>query len=213
MKKLLKTLVTRCVICWWNKNPDENEVEFEPSKILEQFAVCKKHKEELEKSMKPRNNSSKEMVMEPVPCDEFLWAVISDVKYEEAHAFTGQFARVGEAVRIKFTLDPINGKAFDYPKSSRWMSFNYDQKSNLFKNYIQPLVKNAKPYMDFDILSLKGIRCRLMFEESQNDEGKKFYNIMMVKPEKGKEIDSAPIIQIQEIDDDGNEVNDKEVPF
>lgn len=153
--------------------------------------------------MKPKNNSGKDMVIEPVPCDEFLGAVISDVKYEEAHAFTGQFARVGEAVRIVFTLDPINGKAFEHPKSSRWMSFNYDQKSNLFKNYILPLVKNAKPYMDFDVSQLKGVRCRLMFEESQNDEGKKFYNIMMVKPEKGVVVDSLPVIQVEEVDTDG----------
>ena len=153
--------------------------------------------------LKPKNNSGKDLVIEPVPCDEFLGAVISDVKYEEAHAFTGQFARVGEAVRIQFTLDPIKGKAFEHPKYSRWMSFNYDQKANLFKNFILPLVKNAKPYMDFDITQLKGVRCRLMFEESQNDEGKKFYNIMMVKPEKGVTVDSLPTIQVEEVDETG----------
>lgn len=147
--------------------------------------------------MKPKTNDKKDLVMEVVPTDEFLGAVISDVKYEEAHAFTGQFARVGEAVRIQFTLDPINGKSFEFPKYSRWMSFNYDQKSNLFKNFIMPLVKGAKPYMDFDITALKGVRCRLMFEEMVNDEGKKFYNIMMVKLEKGASVESLPTIQLE----------------
>jgi len=155
--------------------------------------------------MKPKNNSGKDLVIEPVPCDEFLGAIISDVKYEEAHAFTGQYARVGEAVKIVFTLDPVNGKAFEFPKSSRWMAFSYDQKANLFKNYIFPLVKGAKPYMDYDVTRLKGVRCRLMFEESQNDEGKKFYNIMMVKAEKGKEPDALPTIQVEQDHD--------EVPF
>lgn len=187
-----------CVIC--ELGCDIQEV----IKYGDLWKLCKVHEEEKEKEiMKPKNNSGKDMVIEPVPCDEFLGAVISEVKYEEAHAFTGQFARVGEAVRIVFTLDPINGKAFEHPKSSRWMSFNYDQKSNLFKNYILPLVKNAKPYMDFDVTSLKGVRCRLMFEESQNDEGKKFYNIMMVKPEKGVVVDSLPVIQVEEVDTDG----------
>ena len=199
-KQKLTEKATKCGLCWNEKffaeNPNEVFGYLDNELILRTFVVCKKHKIKLEEEMKPRNNSGKDMVIEPVPCDEFLGAVISDVKYEEAHAFTGQFARVGEAVRIQFTLDPINGKAFEFPKSSRWMSFNYDQKSNLFKNYLQPLVKNAKPYMDFDITNLKGIRCRLMFEESQNDEGKKFYNIMMVKGEKGKEVESLPTIQL-----------------
>lgn len=168
----------------------------------EDFKLCKNH--EKEKEMKPKQNGNKDMVIEPVPCDEFLGAVISDVKYEEAHNFTGQFARVGEAVRIQFTLDPINGKPFEHPKYSRWMSFNYDEKSNLFKNYIKPLVKDAKPYMDFDITNLRGTRCRLMFEESQNDEGKKFYNVTIVKSEKGKSVETLPIIQLDHED---------EVPF
>ena len=185
---------TNCLICVYGGDPS-GQVEM----LLRDFKLCNRHKKELEE-MKPKNNSGKDLVIEPVPCDEFLGAVISDVKYEEAHAFTGQFARVGEAVRIQFTLDPINEKAFEFPKNSRWMSFNYDQKSNLFKNFILPLVKNAKPYMDFDIVKLKGVRCRLMFEESQNDEGKKFYNIMMVKAEKGKEVDSIPTIQLDHED-------------
>lgn len=153
--------------------------------------------------MKPKNNSGKDLVIEPVPTDEFLGAVISDVKYEEAHNFTGQFARVGEAVRIQFTLDPVKGKVFEHPKYSRWMSFNYDEKSNLFKNYIKLLVRDAKPYMDFDISKLKGTRCRLMFEEVQNDEGKKFFNILMVKTEKGIGVDSIPTIQLEPLDENG----------
>lgn len=156
--------------------------------------------------MKPKGNEKKDLVMEPVPTDEFIGAVISEVQYEENHVFTGQFARTGEAVRLKFVLDPVDGKAFQCPKSSRWMSFNYDEKSNLFKNYIRCLVKDAKPYMDLDITKLKGVRCRLMFEESQNDEGKKFFNIMMVKPEKGT-IDSLPTIQVENIDEDGNSID------
>lgn len=156
--------------------------------------------------LKPKNNSGKDVVIEAVPCDEFLGAVITDVKYEEGHNFTGQFARVGEAVRLQFTLDPVKGKTFEHPKYSKWMSFNYDEKSNLFKNYIKPLVRDASPYMDFDISNLKGTRCRLMFEEVQNDEGKKFYNIMMVKTEKGIGVDAIPTIQLDTEDS-------QELPF
>ena len=186
------SLPYECIVCEQDVHIDE------AGQFLDFLKICKKHTEEIE--MKPKARDHKEFVAEPVPCDEFLGAVISDVKYEEAHAFTGQFARVGEAVRIVFTLDPINGKAFEFPKSSRWMSFNYDQKSNLFKNYIFPLVKGAKPYMDFDVTKLKGVRCRLMFEESQNDDGKKFYNISIVKPEKGTSVDPLPTIQLDHED-------------
>lgn len=195
-KLTAKAINYECVVCEQDVHIDE------ASHFVGFLKMCEKHEEEC---MKPKQNGNKDMVMEPVPCDEFLGATIADVKYEEAHNFTGQFARVGEAVRIQFTLDPIGGKSFEHPKYSRWMSFNYDEKSNLFKNYIKPLVRDAKPYMDFDVTKLKGVRCRLMFEESQNDEGKKFYNITMVKPEKGAVVDSLPTIQL--------ETDDSDVPF
>jgi hypothetical protein len=39
--------IKNCACCWNEKNPDENSVECEASWILQEFKVCKKHKEEL----------------------------------------------------------------------------------------------------------------------------------------------------------------------
>lgn len=140
--------------------------------------------------MKPKQ---KEFVQEKIATEEWIDAVIEDIKYEEAHEFGGQFAKTGEAVRFVFRL-----KGYQHPKMSRWLTFSYSEKSNLFNKFVKPLVRNAKPFFDYDIMALKGQKCRLMFSEDQGDNGQIYYNIEMVKPQKDAPVaDALPEIQIE----------------
>ena len=167
-----------CAVCWWI----ENKVDFlhlDPETITKTFKVCDKHEKELE-TMKPKSND-REFVQEAVPTEEWINAEITDVKYEENHEFGGQFAKTGEAVRLVFKLE-----GFQQPKSSRWLTFSYGEKSNLYLKFLKPLVDGAKPYMDYDIQRLKGTKCRLMFSSVDTEDGKTFYNIEMVRPLKDK---------------------------
>lgn len=141
--------------------------------------------------MKPQD-SRKEFVSEKVPTDEFLTGVIQKVEYEKEHQFKGKFARVAEAVRVVIKLDD-----FDQLKKTKWMSFKYDEKSTLFKMVVQPLVKDAFPYMDFDIQKLEGMKVKVMFSED-TFEGKTFYGVQMLKPAKGKLDIDLPTVQIEE---------------
>jgi len=43
--------VSKCVICWNQKNPDEFATEVSADYILKEFVVCKKHREELKKEI------------------------------------------------------------------------------------------------------------------------------------------------------------------
>lgn len=51
MKKLLKTKSDRCACCWNEKNPSETSGEVSSKLILDNFNLCKKHKEQLENDM------------------------------------------------------------------------------------------------------------------------------------------------------------------
>lgn len=141
--------------------------------------------------MKPQD-SRKEFVSEKVPTDEFLTGTIQKVEYEKEHQFKGKFARVSEAVRIVIKLD-----GYEQLKKTRWMTFNYDEKSALFKLVVQPLVKDAYPYLDFDIQKLEGMKVKVMFSED-TFEGKTFYGVQMLKPAKGKLDIDLPTVQIEE---------------
>ena len=152
--------------------------------------------------MKPKSND-REFVQEAVKCEEWIRAEVTEVKYEEAHEFGGQFAKTGEAVRIVFKLE-----GYAQPKSSRWLTFSYGEKSNLWLKFLKPLVPGAKPYMDFDIQELKGTKCKLMFTASDSDDGKTFYNIEMVRPIKDAE---KTTIQLEDIHT--NEAGDASEPF
>lgn len=146
--------------------------------------------------LKPKSNN-REFVQEPVKCEEWIKAEITDVKYEEEHEFGGQFAKTGEAVRIVFQLE-----GYKQPKSSRWLTFSYGEKSNLWLKFLKPLVPGAKPYMDFDVQDLKGIKCKLMFTSSDSDDGKTFYNIEMVRPIKEPDKNNLTMEQLSDISDE-----------
>lgn len=114
--------------------------------------------------MKPPKNNNTEY--EKVPTDDFVRAEIEDIKYEADHLFKGfQGAedKKKPGVRLKFKIEGCQK-----PHYSRWMSFNYGEKSNLFTKYLLPLVEGATPDMDFDLDNLKGMKIKMLWAE-KND--------------------------------------------
>lgn len=138
----------------------------------ELWKMCQKHKKEREAMKPPMPKFEQEEIL----VDEFVNGIITAIEYDENHEFKGQFAKVGPAVRLTFTLD-----GYEQPKKSRWFAFSYHEKAKLYQLIIKPLVPNAKPYMDFDMENLKGVKCKLMFSRTES-EGKVFFNLDMVKP-------------------------------
>ena len=131
--------------------------------------------------MKPEKKEFSEQY-ELVETDDFLPGIISDIKYDLTHKmnYKGQ-EKVGPAVKIKFLLD-----GYKSPHFSKWLSFNYHEKSNLYKNYLAVLVDKAEPYMDFDLDSLKGLKVKVLWAQKTTDDGKIFQYPETVRPMDGK---------------------------
>ena len=109
--------------------------------------------------------------------DEWINGVIVDIKLEENRRTgfkddkTGQDKYVDQ-VRFKFKL-----AGHSYPHYSRWMSYSYGEKSNLYLKYLKQLVAGAQPDMKFDLDLLKGFSIKTMW--SQNGD---FDNLDQVRP-------------------------------
>ena len=134
---------------------------------------------------------------EQVAVDEWLKGEIVDVQYEQEHEFTFKGVKsVGPAAKILIQLDGYKDK-----KSTGWWSFNYSEKSNLYKFFIQPLVKNAAPNIDFDLDNLKNLRVKVMYTQAGE-----YQNLMAVRPADDKVLSSyTPPVE--------KAPNDDEVPF
>lgn len=109
---------------------------------------------------------------EHLPANTFLTGTLSDVEYEAEHQFTGQYATVGPAVRLSFTVD-----GYKFPHKTYWMKFNYHEKSNLFKKYLVPLVAGIKPYAEFNLRDLIGMRVKMIWQDNGD-----FQNLSLVTP-------------------------------
>lgn len=141
------------------------------------------------------------MNYEKVKTDDFISGVIEDVQYDPAHKFTFKGTEsVAHGVRLKFKLD-----GYQYSHFSRWMKFNYGEKSNLYQKYLLPLVENAKSDMEFDLDQLKGIPVKTLWNE-KND----FQGVETIRPI-GKKVTAlnvyAPKSDLAEV------VEEDEVPF
>lgn len=101
---------------------------------------------------------------EKVALGEFIFGVIEKVEYDMQHKsnYQGQ-EKVGPAARLKFRLD-----GYQFPHCTRWMSFSYAEKSNLFTKYLSKLVDNAEPDMKFDLDKLTGMNVKTLWAE-KND--------------------------------------------
>jgi len=122
--------------------------------------------------------------VEKIKTDEFVTGIIENIKYEEKHvwrAFEGNEPRPpGPAVKFVFV---ING--YKFPHYTEWMTFSYHEKSKLFTKFIQPLVANAKPYMDFDLDQLKGLKVKMLWKDKKNPL---FQEIETIRPLEAKVI-------------------------
>ena len=113
--------------------------------------------------------------------DEWIPSVIQDIKLEENRRTGFKDEKTGadkyvDQVRFKFALE---GHA--HPHYSRWMSYTFGEKSNLFLKYLKHLVADAQPDMKFDLDLLKGMKLKTMWEQNGD-----FDNLTQVRPAAGK---------------------------
>jgi len=124
---------------------------------------------------------------EKVPVDDFVSATIVDIKYDEAHEFSVFQSDEKEiGFGVQFTLE-ISG--LREPKKTRWYRFSYDQKSNLYKLFIAPLVQDAQPYMEFDLDQLKGVAVKMLWK---NDKDPRYQSIETIRPVGSKVVSNIP---------------------
>lgn len=100
------------------------------------------------------------MEYERVKSNEWISGTIAEVEHDPMRksSFKGT-EKVGPMVRFKFALD-----GYQFPHYSRWMSLSYADKANLYKTFIVELVEDAKPYMDFDMELLRGLKIKTMWK-------------------------------------------------
>lgn len=141
---------------------------------------------------------------ERIESDTWIGGTIEEVMYDmERKSIWEGKEKVGPAIRFKFKLD-----GYKYPHYSRWMSFSYGEKANLFKKYLKNLVNDAKPDMDFDLDLLKGLPIKTMWTADGD-----FDNLEQIRAVK-KYGDSGVTPPPESHDDAPEEVVDEEsIPF
>lgn len=114
------------------------------------------------------------MEFERIPkYDEWIEGTISDIEYDENHKSTYQGEeKIRPCVRFKFGL-----KGCEFPHRSKWLTFSYGEKANLYKQFISVLVNDAEPDMDFDLDALKGFKIKTMWTEAGE-----YDNLAMIRP-------------------------------
>src|ERR1044072_6884510 len=138
--------------------------------------------------MKPQRKE-----FEQVKTDEWLTGKIIDIQYDQEHEFVYKGNKtISPGVRIIFNLDGYKEK-----KYSRWMYFNYGNKSNLYKLFVSTLIEGAYPNMDLDLDSLKGLPIKVMY--AQNGE---YQNLVMVRPNKGNVAVAGSLAESVEVEED-----------
>lgn len=137
--------------------------------------------------------------------DEWIPGKIVEIAYDKEHKSVWEGKeRVRFCVRFKFEL-----KGCQYPHYSRWLTFNYGEKSTLWLKYISSLVEGAQPDMDFDLDILKGMEIKTMW--SVNPKSPDFDNLEMIRPI-GAKVRPHPIDQDPPPDEAGGPSVD-DVPF
>ena len=129
--------------------------------------------------------------------DEWIPGIIEDIKLEEDRLTGFTDEETGEPtrkdmIRFKFKLE---GHKFGH--YSRWMSYGYGEKSNLFKKYLVHLVEDAQPDMDFDLDSLIGMRIKTMWSANADFDNLDQIRAVGEKAERGKMSDPQAPAKIQ----------------
>lgn len=134
---------------------------------------------------------------EKVPVDVWISGTIAEVKYDPNHEFTYKGEKkTSSAVRFKFSLEGCT-----YPHYSRWMTFSYGEKANLYKKFLTWLVPGAEPDFDYDLDKLNGCQIKTMW--SNNEE---YQNLEMIRPLEIVKKNGAPAPKQSDDKDD-------EIPF
>lgn len=140
---------------------------------------------------------------EKVKLGEFIFGVISDIKYDPAHKKIWQGKeKVVSAVQIRMKLD-----GYEYPHGTPWLTFSYAEKARLYINFIAKLVEGATPDMDFDLDCLRGMKVKTIWGESPDG---KYQNLDNIYPVEGKVKAGTPTAPHEE---EPTGEQDEEIPF
>ncbi len=159
--------------------------------------------------MKP---SQRKFDYEMVSTDDWVLGTLKDIERDEEHktTFKGQ-EEIKDCIRFVFALD-----GYKYIHKSRWMTFVYSEKSNLYNKYLISLVDGIAPFCDFDVELLEGMRVKMMWKTEKGKDGNNYQRIELIRPvgEKIKITSSAPandnVISLDDVnlsaEEDGSEV-------
>ncbi len=141
---------------------------------------------------------------EKVVIGDFIKGKLAGIEYDENHKSNYQGKeRIYSAVRLVFELE-----GYKFPHRSRWMTFSYGDKSNLYNKFLLKLVDGIVPDCDFDLDKLKGMGVQTYWQEKNE-----FQSIELIKPILAKlkyVVSTAPEPEIP-LDESMN--NNEEVPF
>ena len=117
---------------------------------------------------------------EKVSTGDFINGKIADIQYEEEHEFKFQGdIKIRPACRFVFELEGYKFKHY-----SRWLTFSYGEKTNLYKKFLVNLVLGAMPDMEFDLDNLKEMPIKTIWK------GEEFQSIEVIRPLHEKWTDS-----------------------
>jgi hypothetical protein len=118
---------------------------------------------------------------ERVTIGDFITGIIEDIEYDMEHQSSFKnpdgTPKITPSVRFKFKLD-----GYSYPHRSRWMSFSYGEKANLYNKYLAKLVPGAMPDMDYDLDTLKGMKVKTLWAEEKGKDGQIYQHIENIFP-------------------------------
>lgn len=139
---------------------------------------------------------------EKVPTDNFVTGTIDDYDYEEKHDFSfgkkfddpkEQEKSIRPGIRFKFLIDGLK-----FPKHSKWMTFSYDERANLYKKYLASLVNGAKPHMKFDLDQLKKLPVRMLWKDDKNPD---YQSLDSIRPI-GEKVVPSDVLPVQETEEE-----------
>jgi len=143
---------------------------------------------------------------EKVAIGEFVNGIIEEVERDEEHQSSYQGKpTIRDCVRFKFKLS-----GYDFPHYSRWCTFSYGEKANLYIKYLSKLVPEAEPDMDYDIELLKNMKVRTIWAEEKGKDGKVYQHIESIFPLKESGANKKFDKKMEEIEEPPYE---NEVPF
>jgi hypothetical protein len=117
---------------------------------------------------------------EKIDTNDFVTATIEQVMLDENHEFKFEGkTTIKPAIRFKYTVD-----GYEYPHYSRWMTFSYGEKAELYKKYMTSLVQDAYPWMEVDIEILEGLKVKTLWKETEFG----FQFVETIRPADGKKL-------------------------